>query len=82
MSAQPTAIYETKCRLVLTQDGKGGTGKTTLLTALVGWYDEHQYPNTLIDLDTEASKSRGSLIHYFPSVVTANPANGKQPGQV
>jgi len=66
MSAQPTPIYETKRRLVLTEGGKGGTGKTTLLTALVDWYDERQYPYTLIDLDTEASKSRGSLIHYFP----------------
>jgi hypothetical protein len=66
MSAQPTPIYEMKRRLVLTEGGKGGTGKTTLLTALVDWYDERQYPYTLIDLDTEASKSRGSLIHYFP----------------
>jgi MinD-like ATPase involved in chromosome partitioning or flagellar assembly len=68
MSAQPKPIpiTETKRRLVLTQGGKGGTGKTTLLTALVDWYDEHQYAYTLVDLDTEASKSRGSLIHYFP----------------
>jgi cellulose biosynthesis protein BcsQ len=57
MSAQPTPIYEMKRRLVLTEGGKGGTGKTTLLTALVDWYDERQYPYTLIDLDTEASKS-------------------------
>jgi MinD-like ATPase involved in chromosome partitioning or flagellar assembly len=66
MSAQAIPIHETKRRLVLTQGGKGGTGKTTLLTALVDWYDEHEYPYTLMDLDTEASKSRGSLIHYFP----------------
>jgi len=66
MSALPIPIQETKRRLVLTQGGKGGTGKTTLLTALVDWYDEHQYAYTLVDLDTEASKSRGSLIHYFP----------------
>jgi MinD-like ATPase involved in chromosome partitioning or flagellar assembly len=66
MSALPIPINETKRRLVLTQGGKGGTGKTTLLTALVDWYDEHQYAYTLVDLDTEASKSRGSLIHYFP----------------
>jgi MinD-like ATPase involved in chromosome partitioning or flagellar assembly len=67
MSAQPIPIHETKSRLVLTQGGKGGTGKTTFTTALVDWYDEHQLPYTLIDLDTEASKSRGSLVHYFPS---------------
>jgi len=66
MFAQPVAIAETKSRLVLTQGGKGGTGKTSLVAALVNWYDEHGYPYTLMDLDTEVSKSRGSLIHYFP----------------
>ena len=66
MSAQPMPIHETKSRLVLTQGGKGGTGKTSLVTALVDWYNEHKNPYTLLDLDTEASKSRGSLVHYFP----------------
>jgi GTPase SAR1 family protein len=66
MSALPSPMTETKRRLVLTQGGKGGTGKTTLMTALADWYDEKQYPYTLIDLDTEASKARGSLVHYFP----------------
>jgi MinD-like ATPase involved in chromosome partitioning or flagellar assembly len=66
MSAQPVPIHDTKSRLVLTQGGKGGTGKTSFVTALVDWYDEHETPYTLIDLDTEASKSRGSLMHYFP----------------
>jgi len=65
MSAKPISIHETKSRLVLTQGGKGGTGKTSLVTALVDWCDDHRYPYTLIDLDTEASKSRGSLVHYF-----------------
>jgi hypothetical protein len=66
MSAQPMPITERKSRLVLTQGGKGGTGKTSLITALVDWYEAHDYPMTLLDLDTEASKSRGSLVHYFP----------------
>ena len=66
MSALPIQLHETKRRLVLTQGGKGGTGKTTLMTALVDWYDSHCCPYTLIDLDTEASKARGSLAHYFP----------------
>lgn len=70
MSAQSIPIHANKHRLVLTQGGKGGTGKTTFLTALVDWYDEHRYPYTLIDLDTEASKSRGSLVHYFPDKAT------------
>lgn len=68
MSAQlqPVPMHKTRSRLVLTQGGKGGTGKTSFVAALVDWYDEHQYPYTLIDFDTEGSKSRGSLIHYFP----------------
>ena len=79
MSALPIQIHETKRRLVLTQGGKGGTGKTTLITALVDWYDAHSYPYTLIDLDTEASKARGSLVHYFPgkaAKVDINHPNG------
>jgi MinD-like ATPase involved in chromosome partitioning or flagellar assembly len=67
MSAQALPVNEIKSRLVLTQGGKGGTGKTSFITGLVDWYDEHHIPYTLIDLDTEASKSRGSLIHYFPA---------------
>jgi hypothetical protein len=78
MSAVPIPIQETKRRLVLTQGGKGGTGKTTLLTALVDWYDEHQYAYTLVDLDTEASKSRGSLIHYFPGKAAKVDINGPE----
>jgi MinD-like ATPase involved in chromosome partitioning or flagellar assembly len=66
VQALPLPSPSSQCRLVLTQGGKGGTGKTTLMTSLVDWYDEHKYPYTLIDLDTEASKSRGSLVHYFP----------------
>ncbi len=68
MSEQPKSISmsETQRRLVLTQGGKGGTGKTTLVTALAEWYDQYQLPYTLVDLDAEASKSRGSLVHYFP----------------
>jgi hypothetical protein len=57
---------EMKSRVVFTQGGKGGTGKTGLVTGLVNWCDRYSYPYTLIDLDTEASKSRGSLAHYFP----------------
>jgi MinD-like ATPase involved in chromosome partitioning or flagellar assembly len=67
MSAQPMPLTETKSRLVLTEGGKGGTGKTCLVAALVDWYDERGYDYTLIDLDTEASKTRGSLVHFFPS---------------
>ena len=68
MSAEPIPIRETevKSRLVFTQGGKGGTGKSAFCAAVVDWYDDRGYSYTLIDLDTEASKSRGSLVHYFP----------------
>lgn len=51
-------------RVVLTMGGKGGTGKTTLMTALAEWYQEHQLPFVLLDLDTE-NKMRGSVSHFF-----------------
>ena len=74
MSVQPIPIHEprvihqpdVKSRLVFTQGGKGGTGKSQFCTSLVDWYDHSGHSYTLIDLDAEASKSRGSLIHYFP----------------
>jgi MinD-like ATPase involved in chromosome partitioning or flagellar assembly len=48
--------------------GKGGVGKTNLMTGLAEWYDHHQIPVTLLDLDTE-NKTRGSLSHFFGSSV-------------
>jgi len=45
-------------------DGKGGTGKTTRMTALAEWYQEHRLPFVLLDLDTE-NKARGSVSHFF-----------------
>jgi hypothetical protein len=44
--------------------GKGGVGKTNVMTGLAEWYQEHQIPVTLLDLDTE-NKARGSLTHFF-----------------
>lgn len=51
-------------RVVMTMGGKGGTGKTTLMTALAEWYREHELPFVLLDLDTE-NKARGSVSHFF-----------------
>lgn len=51
-------------RVVLTMGGKGGTGKTTLMTALAEWYREHGLAFVLLDLDTE-NKARGSVSHFF-----------------
>jgi hypothetical protein len=55
---------EPKSRVVFTQGGKGGVGKTAFTTLLVEWYTAHGVPHTLLDLDTE-NKTRGSLSHYF-----------------
>jgi hypothetical protein len=51
-------------RVIVSMGGKGGVGKTNIMTGLAEWYDEHQIPVTLLDLDTE-NKARGSLSHFF-----------------
>jgi MinD-like ATPase involved in chromosome partitioning or flagellar assembly len=44
--------------------GKGGVGKTAVMTGLADWFDSNQIPIKLLDLDTE-NKSRGSLAHFY-----------------
>src|SRR6266481_33956 len=56
-------------RVILTMGGKGGVGKTSFMLALAEWFQNHEIPVTLLDLDTE-NKSRGSLKHYFDGRVT------------
>ena len=51
-------------RVVLSMGGKGGVGKTSVMAALVEWFDENQIPVKLLDLDTE-NKARGALAHFF-----------------
>jgi hypothetical protein len=51
-------------RVILSMGGKGGVGKTNVMTGLAEWYQEHEIPVTLLDLDTE-NKARGSLTHFF-----------------
>src|ERR1700680_733574 len=51
-------------RVILSMGGKGGVGKTNFMTGLAEWYQAHQIPVTLLDLDTE-NKGRGSLTHFF-----------------
>jgi len=51
-------------RVVLSMGGKGGVGKTNVMTGLAEWFDFHQIPVTMLDLDTE-NKARGSLTHFF-----------------
>jgi MinD-like ATPase involved in chromosome partitioning or flagellar assembly len=58
-------------RIVFTQGGKGGVGKTAFSTLLVEWYASKNAPPALIDMDSE-NKSRGSLAHFFPEARKAN----------
>ena len=51
-------------RVILSMGGKGGVGKTSVMTALAEWFQSNQIPVTLLDLDTE-NKARGSLTHFF-----------------
>lgn len=61
-AAQP--LPEPTSRIIFTQGGKGGVGKTAFVAGLVEWFDSHEIPYKLLDLDTE-NKARGSLTHYF-----------------
>ena len=58
-------------RIVFTQGGKGGVGKTAFSTLLVEWYGTKKVPVALIDMDSE-NKNRGSLAHFFPAARKAN----------
>ena len=66
MSSAPAvqSIPAPSSRVIFTEGGKGGVGKTAFTTGLVEWFEAHQIPYTLLDLDTE-NKARGSLTHYF-----------------
>jgi Mrp family chromosome partitioning ATPase len=59
-------------RVVMTEGGKGGTGKTAFASLLVERYAADNLPHTLLDLDTE-NKSKGSL------AVLPQGAEGKHP---
>ena len=51
-------------RVIFSMGGKGGVGKTSVMTGLAEWFDENQIPVILLDLDTE-NKACGSLGHFF-----------------
>jgi MinD-like ATPase involved in chromosome partitioning or flagellar assembly len=51
-------------RVILSMGGKGGVGKTCIMTSLAEWFNENQIPVKLLDLDSE-NKARGSLTHFF-----------------
>jgi len=55
-------------RVILSMGGKGGVGKTSVMTGLAEWFRENEIPVKLLDLDTE-NKARGSLTHFFRGAV-------------
>src|SRR5260370_34902033 len=63
-----SSITPTK-RVLFTMGGKGGVGKTSFMIVLAEWFETHQIPVPLLDLDIE-NKSRGSLKHYFHGTAT------------
>ncbi len=62
---------EPTSRVIFTQPGKGGVGKTAFMTMLVEWYAAHNTEVALIDMDTE-NKAQGSLAHFFPRAKKTN----------
>jgi hypothetical protein len=64
----PAAAPAVEKRVVLSMGGKGGVGKTSLMTGLAEWFQENGIPVKLLDLDTE-NKARGSLTHFFGGLV-------------
>jgi MinD-like ATPase involved in chromosome partitioning or flagellar assembly len=58
------AVAAAEKRVILSMGGKGGVGKTSVMTGLAEWFDENQIPVTMLDLDTE-NKARGSLTHFY-----------------
>ena len=57
--AQNTAAPEAEKRVILSMGGKGGVGKTSVMSGLAEWFMENEIPVSLLDLDSE-NKSRGS----------------------
>src|SRR6202163_3639661 len=66
MTTEPRAGAQTvrRKRVIVSMGGKGGVGKTNVMTGLAEWYQAHEIPVTMLDLDTE-NKARGSLTHFF-----------------
>lgn len=66
--SSPVAMPAAAKRVILSMGGKGGVGKTSVITGLGEWFRDQGIPVKLLDLDTE-NKARGSLAHFFRSEV-------------
>lgn len=58
-------------RVIFTEGGKGGLGKSTFMAGLIEWYQVQGAPYALLDMDTE-NKARGSISHFFPKARKVN----------
>jgi uridine kinase len=56
--AEASTIRGAEKRVILSIGGKGGVGKTSVMTGLAEWFRENQIPVKMLDLDTE-NKARG-----------------------
>ena len=57
-----------KTRVVFTQGGKGGVGKTEILNSLIKWYHEKGIAPVLLDFDIENANKSG-LKNFFPEAL-------------
>ena len=53
------AAAKVEKRIILSMGGKGGVGKTGVMTGLAEWFDANQIPVKLLDLDTENKARAG-----------------------
>ena len=59
---------KTKARVVFTQGGKGGVGKTEVALALASWYAEQSISPVLIDFDAE-NLNNSALKNFYPGAM-------------
>ena len=60
-----TSTQNTEKRIVFTQGGKGGVGKTLVATLLLDFYKSKGLTPEILDFDTE-NKNSGGLSRYYP----------------
>lgn len=58
-------------RVIFTQGGKGGVGKTTLAVSLVEWFRNKKIPIQILDFDVENEEASG-LKCFIPEAVKFN----------
>ena len=63
---QPETIMQKTKRVVFTQGGKGGVGKTEVMLGLIDWYASQGLSPALLDFDIENTNKSG-LQNFHPS---------------